>query len=375
MTAAPDPAAPGRISLGVHGARGLLAFGVLVYHVVNSGLPSWGLPPLVEEGLRSLKYGVEIFFAISGYVMARSMQRARSPGRFLLNRATRIFPVLWTAVLVVVLLSLISQSRAPAALDPASLVLLTLANLMALPGVFDLPLFLPPAWTLSFEFAFYLLCFAYLALRQRWPGIGWALPLVVVGAVFALHHPRALFFMCGLLVGSGRLPGGPVTAALSRAPGLMLLVFLGVWQAAALPAAPFFEPVWSWSEPRLFVLAALAFAAATLSLNGIAAGQGWFAARFLQSRAMIWLGTISYSLYLWHPVVLAIVKAAMREAGLPAMLGDWSQLVFFGIAAPISLLLGHLSQVWLERRLTERLRRGMTAPPRVPPYARETVVK
>ena len=123
------------------------------------------------------------------------------------------------------------------------------------------------------------------------------------------------------------------------------------------------------------MLASLAFGAATLSLNGIASGRGWFAARFLQSRAMIWLGTVSYSLYLWHPVVLAIIKAAMREVGLPGMLGDWSQLVFFCIAAPISLLLAHLSQVWLERRLTERLRRGMTASTRVAPFARGPVVK
>ena len=65
----------------LHGARGLFALMIVVFHVVNSGLPTFGLVshgwPLLAQ--RSLEFGVELFFGISGIVIFGALQRARGP--------------------------------------------------------------------------------------------------------------------------------------------------------------------------------------------------------------------------------------------------------------------------------------------------------
>lgn len=350
-----------RFSLGVHGARGLFAFAVLVHHVINSGLPSWELPHLAEQSTLSLKYGVELFFAISGFVILGTMQRARSPANFLIDRATRIYPVLWTAVICVSVLYLINGDWPVEVLWHENFLPYLVANLMALPGVIDLPLFLPPAWTLSYEFTFYLLCFVYL-LAQRWLRANAAIPLFLIGIALITIYPRGLFFLCGLLV-CANLVRGRLALFLSRFPGLLLLVFLIAWQAAAIssgteddPTKRLFGSMWSWTAPQMLPLTAIAFAAVTLAIQGIAKGNGWLGGRVLQSRPMLWLGTVSYSLYLWHPIVLGVVKGGMYALGLPELLGDWSKVAFFVLAAPPSLAVAHLSQVLLERRATKILR-------------------
>ncbi|MHB8286435.1 MAG: hypothetical protein ACYDD1_17425, partial [Caulobacteraceae bacterium] len=65
----------------LHGARGLFASMIVVFHVVNSRLPTY---PALSHGwplfmARSLEHGVELFFGISGIVIFGALERARSP--------------------------------------------------------------------------------------------------------------------------------------------------------------------------------------------------------------------------------------------------------------------------------------------------------
>ncbi|KQT85081.1 hypothetical protein ASG48_07275 [Aurantimonas sp. Leaf443] len=340
------------INLSVHGARGLFAMAVYVYHISNSGLPVWDMPHFVAEFFHSLKFGVELFFAISGYVIAGTLARARSPGHFILNRATRIFPVLWVAVLCIVAMSLVSGRELPATLDPASLGLLTVANLLALPGIFPLPLFHPAAWTLSFELVFYVLCFVHLLALRRWKA-NLLLPAFAVGLVLVFFFPRGLFFISGVIVASASLKGLP--SALTRFAGLWLALFLFSWMLVANPDQPFFTTMGDWIGTAKPFWALVAFAAATLMLEGISRGEGWLAG-VLRTKPMLWLGTISYSLYLWHVIVLGVVKALMYATGIPTLVGPWSQLAFLAISIVPTLVLSHLSQIVLEQGATNLLR-------------------
>jgi peptidoglycan/LPS O-acetylase OafA/YrhL len=78
--------------------------------------------------------------------------------------------------------------------------------------------------------------------------------------------------------------------------------------------------------------------------------------RLLATAPLQFLGTISYSLYLWHPIVMAVVKHAMYVAHLPQKLGGLSQIAFFALILPPSLGLGWISQAILEKRVTRWLR-------------------
>ncbi|CAN5153813.1 acyltransferase [soil metagenome] len=345
----------------VHGGRGLFAGIVFLFHVVNSGLPT--LPflalPAVSFLLRCSEYGVELFFCISGYVIAGTLRRSRSPLSFLADRAIRIFPALWATVLAIVLAGHFTGTRGFADLSSASLAWLLPANMLALPGILPFPLFHPAAWSLSYELAFYLACALGWSLRDRLgkPVLWVLVPLGVVGLGF---YPRGLFFLCGVLAAEG-LGKRRQLAALIRHPGWFLLAFLLLWQTIQVLTLPHHiidTTLYEWMLDERFPVALLAFAAATIGFAGLVEGQGLLG-RFLRLPPLQFMGTISYSFYLWHPIIMSGIKAAMVRFGLVDFVGLYAQLTFFALALPPALLISMASQRILERNVGLWLRRRM----------------
>lgn len=343
-------------SPGIHGARGLFCMFVVLYHIWNSGLPHWPVPILLDQAMTSLRYGVELFFAVSGFVIFNTMQRSATPLGFLANRATRIFPAMWLAILVFVPLALIDGEQSVAAhIQPLwQFFPKLIGNLLALGPIWPVPVFYGVTWTIGYEFVFYGLCFLYLS-GQYYLGRDLRWPIVLLGLALVLFHPRGMFFLSGILVAMGLFQSGPLRR-FAVWPLFWLALFLAAWQSVAAPVAPFFPPIPEWQLLSHWPAGITAFCATTLAIAAITQGNGRFC-DFLTTRFMLWLGTISFSLYLWHPIVLGIVKFALNKLGVMAIAGNGSQLVFLIVAVPPSLLVGHISQILLEKRLTTWLRR------------------
>ena len=360
----------GSFSPGVHGARGLFASLVVVYHAANSGLPVWDMPDVAQQGLFSLKYGVELFFAISGFVIIGTLSRARTAWQFLLNRATRIYSVLWVLLLIFVPLGLLFGRERVVGFSGGELVLVFIGNMFTLGPLLPIPVLYGPAWTLCFEFAFYALCFLYLMGRQ-YLNADLRIPLVILGAWVIATEPRAMFFVCGVIVASGAL-NRPLFEKLAAEPLIWVLVFLAVWQAGSAEKAPFFPPMYAWDWWQS-VLGAGAFVSATLAILGIAQGRGLLG-RVLQTRPLMWLGTISYSLYLWHLMPMAVIKAAMYKFGVDDLAGGSSQLVLLLLTIPPALVMAALSQYFLENRLATWVRRRLGGRREQPPTTARPVM-
>jgi len=363
--AAAPPARAG-FNLPVHGARGLFAMFVVAFHVANSDVPgfAWMAAGPARLFARSLEYGVELFFAISGFVILGALRRAPGPGAFVLDRALRIYPVLWASLVPMGLHAWLRGLREFGGLSAWAMLATLPANLLALPGVFPIPIWHPPAWSLSYEMLFYLACGLAWWLRPRLGPAATAALVAPAAAVLLVLFPRAIFFLSGLLAYEGLVARVPGAARLTRAPGAMLLAFLAAWAGVqALTPAPLHivqTTLADWAGDARLPLAALAFAAATLAFQGIVEGRGALG-RMLVSRPMLYLGTISYSLYLWHLPAMGVVRRAMIGAGLIEAAGPWAQAAFAAMALPLSLLAAHLShriiEVWLTGRLRALLRR------------------
>ena len=339
----------------VHGARGLFAFMIVVFHVVNSRLPT--LPALAHGlplfFLRSTEHGVELFFGVSGMVIVGALARARNPLVFVLERGTRIYPVLWASVGCIVLLSVLTGFEGRLAPSPAVLI----ANLLALPPLLPGPLIHPAAWSLSYELAFYGFCALAWALRRRLQSA--AFMLIIPLAVVALGwHVRTFLFPVGMGV-AVLLAERPGLRRWAHVPGLWLLLFLVLWECVCQGAGGDLTSVDALQlAPALLATSLIAAVAAGLAFAGILAGKG-FLSRALASSPLQFLGTVSYSLYLWHPIVMSMIKHGMYAAGLPHRLGPASQITFFALSLSPSMLVAWISQRFLEKRVTVWLRRRL----------------
>jgi len=351
----PGAAAPrAGFNASVHGARGLFSVMVFGFHVANSRLATiWPADHwLAVDVFGAFKFGVELFFGISGFVIVGALARAPSLRSFAWDRATRIYPLLWTTLLVITAMSLATSHWMPPPFDWA-------LNFLAPPPVYDLPQVNPAAWSLGYEISFYAL--AALFWWAGPPRGGGRLAMVVVGALLVAALPRALLMPAGVLVAAGLLDRA-LLLRLAATPGLWLVAFLLLWRQAELLSpgqdiarlTPSGAGLSGWTGVLPLMLAA--GVAGWIALLGIVRERGWLSAA-LRTAPMQWLGTISYSFYLWHPVVMAVTKAALVGSGLAATLGPGAQAGFAIVSLPPALAMSHISQGWIERRLTRWLRR------------------
>lgn len=362
LSAHPTRMAAGEFNLAVHGARGLFSLLVVVHHVLSSPRPVY---PAFETGfgrmvMDACAYGVELFFCISGFVIIGALRRSRTPLDFLRDRVARLGPLLWTTVLFMAVLGLTFRVNRFADHDTLYMLAMLPANLMALPGIFPIFMFHEPAWSLSYEMAFYTFCAAAIWLDGRLGRFA-AVLWIPVAAMLLVEFTRAIPFLAGVLVAMG------VTERLrpmARVPGLWLLVFMVSWTAVETsdPRGLFLHQVTvlDWLEDRRLPLALLAFASITLAFRGIVDGAGWLGV-VLRTKPMLFLGTISFSLYMWHGIAMGFGRRMVPFLVANPVDSLSAQILFPIISIMVALPISVVSHRLLEVRATAWVRQRLRA--------------
>ena len=340
----------------VQALRALAALAVVAHHSLRATTvfvvppprsilvpPSW----LVQFGT----VGVDVFFVISGFLMAfiadPFLAGGRSPARFLAQRIIRIWPPYVVANLLACGLIVLNSTDPPGTL-PFDLHARRLLSLVFLPSFNGRGLLQPiigPGWTLNYEAMFYA-CFALALLLGR------RLALPTLAAVLA-----SLFLV-------GRLsPPGVVHAFLGNP--IVFEFLLGAAIGFALKAG-WFTPArpWAW-------IAASAVLLVALKLCGLGAGQRLlayglpaatlFVGVLALERVLVWpralllLGDASYSIYLTHTLVIywVIYEAGFPLRRVPAIATVASSLFAILVAVACGLLFH-----WLIERPLLRAARG-----------------
>ena len=152
--------------------RGIAAVLVLLFHY--SGLPGFDLSFLLT-GVT----GVDLFFIISGYVIFMTLNKTTRAKEFIVSRLSRLYPSYLAAMLIVVLMTVyISHEKFPSAI-------LLAGNVTMMQPFFMVPYLDDVYWTLTVELQFYilmLLLFVFGKL-QKIELIG----IVLVLAILAYH--------------------------------------------------------------------------------------------------------------------------------------------------------------------------------------------
>ncbi|MCK7593977.1 acyltransferase family protein [Pseudomarimonas salicorniae] len=340
MVASIPPASPARHRLlGLDALRGIAALSVLLYHYTTRFDQKHGhgepLPFSFESGF----LGVNLFFAISGFVIFMTLDRVRVPADFVVSRFSRLFPAFWAAIALTFTIEWLAQPLAqPIAPGQA------LLNVFMLHGYFGVPSVDGVYWTLQVELFFYLGMFLLWlggALRQPF----WAISAWLLASWGTWLAPMLL--------------GRPLPHALSEA------LLLSHFPYFALGIAVYLGLAREVRQPRsAAVLAVLALLSVLLAeglvragwalLFGIALIAGLYAGRRPRAwlRPLVWLGAISYPLYLLHQdigyVVLQWLQA--EQVGLLARIG-LTTAVAIGLAALVHYAVENPAMRWLRRGL------------------------
>jgi len=341
----------------LEGLRGLASVVVVARHSLNAVQMPLPLRRALLEGplapLLNAQGAVQLFFVLSGYVLALSLSRHTgrlATGQFLVRRVFRIYPPYIAAVLGAWALCAVSASRG---LRPGYTRWL---DVLAVPTPDAGPVLeslwfpglgaglLAVGWTLEIEMVFSLLLpvLLWFAVRSH------ALVLIAV-AILALvveGVPTVLRFAIDFALGiSLFLERERIAGWMKPVRGwLGLAVFI---VAVALFAAP---ELLGWHLADLDILVPLHLAPA--SIAWMAVGSAGLIAlaihlplwrRILSSTAFAYAGRVSFSLYLVHVPVLIVCA---RWIGSPTGIAGW--LLLFGIVMAISLPLASLAHRWVE---------------------------
>ncbi|MFJ2990128.1 acyltransferase family protein [Collimonas sp. NPDC087041] len=317
--------------------RGIAIFCVLILHFTlayglkNSPLGSVLNPAVLDAITRNGNYGVTMFFVISGFLItSTSLSRwgelknidART---FYLFRFARIMPCLLLALVIIVTLGCLGtpffsntdgHHHLPASyfFIAAGSVLTFWHNvLMQSTGYFNYCLNI--YWSLSVEEMFYLaLPLICLLLRRTWLIAGVCIVAIVVGPIYRSQHTdNEIFFMYGYLACFDAITFGCLTALLARRmpSGFKYGRWLR-WIAGIALTVVYLRGI-RGHEIFGFSLIALCSAAFLLGAANDRT-PGWSTGRM--TGALRWLGRHSYEIYLFHIVVLGLMRNVLNREQL-----------------------------------------------------------
>lgn len=335
----------------IEGVRSIAALLVAAYHVWSGRVSG----------------GVDVFFVMSGFLITNTLiGQMNSSGRikplaFLGRLALRLLPAALTTLIAVLVASWVllpdllwqrigHEVRASALYSENWYLAATKTNYL---GQWEDKTPVEHFWALSLQGQFYLVWVALFlmaaALVKRYPDRAVHIVVGALGAVFAISLPFSIWFTSvNQPVAYFATPargwefalGGLAALALRRPPqdrsrlrwvlgwiGLAILLSTGlVLQVSTV--FPGYAALLPTSAALMILLSAN---------NGIGGG----ADSLLSHRSLVWLGGISYGIYLWHYPVL-VFERSLRDSGEDSLVGG------------VAIILAAVVLAWLTQRFVER---------------------
>jgi peptidoglycan/LPS O-acetylase OafA/YrhL len=343
--------------------RAIAALAVVFSHVwlyAHSFGPS-AYAPFQHRVIAAGGYGVQLFFALSGYLIFRPFARRDyfdgerlDTWSYARNRAVRILPLYWCVVVVLLIITQHGGSFSQWWRFGLFAESFSTTTAQTVDG---------PMWSLVVELHFYILlpllawALARFSRRNHWAAVAIllavALPSVVLwhlnpapNLIWRYSLPATFYgFVPGMVLAllqphwEQRRPAW--LRGLVSSPDTWLVASVAIWLLAA----------WldTWAAPLTAIAAFLTLGAVVLPLR---AGR---VVRALDLRPLALVGIASYSLYLWH---VPIIDRLVRH--VPAI--GHSSLRLLALALPLALVAAFASYVLVERQAL-RLRRPWARAP------------
>ena len=312
--------------------------------------------------------GVDLFFVISGFIMVYTTRNSDGSllysTQFAIKRITRIVPVYFVISFVFYIFMLISYRliNAPYSHNFIDLIKsymfipLDLNNATA--PFFGSPV-LHVGWSLNYEMYFYLIFFVSLLFKRfRWFIFTfWIIfSLIIIpqltgnnstlvgsytynldGYLNIITSPLIWEFVAGVLIGWLYLtPLKIPNPKVARSVAWISAAFTFWWIISGIKGG---VGITHWGIPMVLMVFCFVIASKTYEFN--------------VPKSLVWLGNISFSLYLVHPIVTDVSAVLLWETSAREAIQDPS---FLPLMIILSLSLAALSHHYLEKKLSDKLR-------------------
>lgn len=320
----------------------------------------------IASGMRAGYLGVDIFFVLSGFLVTSILLEDRrrnrySFARFYAKRTLRIFPIFYLSVVFCTLAFAMPRAE-------------IISNALYVSNYYyafeDSPSPLRHTWSLSVEEQFYIL----------WPLVLFLIPIRRIGSVLLVAIPAvvlmslvAAYFLVGEEHFGQFVTRGVMFRILSLGAGGILAFYVSKLQTAQIGmivgagliglaghVISLFLDTYARSMLGLFSMSLLAISIFCIAYVGHERRHGW-ARILLESRPVVYLGRISYGIYLYHFIILYILDARGSDNPEGVSLVTWLTFIILAIAVP-ALSFRFIESPLLE--IKERLNRKSEEPAR-----------
>lgn len=292
----------------IDGLRGFAAISVVLGHWIEFiclfAVPSLPVSLVIILEDFSFNYfslgrmGVVAFFCVSGFVIPFSFRGSRPAANFVIGRLFRLYPAYWAACAMALVIL-------PSSSEVHELTVIA-ANATMLTKFLGQPYIIGIAWTLTLELIFYGICFFAFKLKILLS------PVFNLAAIFLLVSLAMVMAMNRWLDPASNLPAGTITFLATMHFGTFVRLWYVENDRLSRRVGPYVT--------AMFIISCLAVNYIGYSKNndssiqylaisgGFLVGLAVFFAclNFQSFRGGVWkfLGSISYSVYLIHAVII-----------------------------------------------------------------------
>ncbi len=338
--------------------RGAAAVGVVLHHVMLFDGKTFG-PYATAPGVLDLgKAGVDLFFVISGFIMAYiepvPLKTLASYIRFLIHRLTRIYPPLWAATLPILVIYFIEPTWINNSTHNKVDVI---RSFLLLPQ--DYPPLLQVAWTLIHEVHFYCvvsLLLIFGKLSRVILGLVWFGVVVVMYCLMGANHfggncwlqlyfsPFSLTFLLGFFIGLWYDRNRETNWAFVILPGIIAVIGL----ALSVNSMP--EPGLYPDSNSMYRFLYYGIPCACVVLAAVIAEK----ATVQKLPSLKHLGDESYAIYLIHYPVIVLTYKIIAGTHIQ---NHWFSIVVVVSLPFVCIGLAKIFHHWIEMPSTRYARR------------------
>ncbi|EPS2043249.1 TPA: acyltransferase family protein [Citrobacter braakii] len=337
----------------LHGLRGLASLMVFFAHItagynlhVNNIWGSYNEPGTIQYSITNIgTYGVEVFFFLSGFVIYKS-SKSELEHVFFVRRFFRVYPVFFIFTCLFMALNYFTNTKPE--LNNFSVIFL---NLTFLNLFFDTPALTPNAWSITYEVIYYFCTFYITSNVLKNSKLNFKKIIAIsIGIWMLYNHPITIYYILGVVVSIYIEKIIKWVNKINRLlTNVIFMIFLAMLVYYISDGAQI-----EWSGSSHFIINGLLQPMLLTIVICLTFAKSLVFNRFLESRVMMYCGTISYTLYLLHPYIYKIFQTVAIKLSSIGIIPAVLFYVFIALCLAVTLAISGLINKYYEVPIYDR---------------------